>query len=105
MADCATISSLATAGGTLVLGVATFASVRSANRAARTAERSLQAGLRPLLMPARPEDPAEKVFWVDGHAALVGKGRAIVEVVDEIVYLAIPMRNVGAGIAVLHGWH
>ena len=96
---------MATAGGTMVLAVATFVSVRSANRAARTAERSLQAGLRPLLMPARPEDPAEKVFWVDGHGALVGKGRAVVEVVDEIVYLAMPMRNVGAGIAVLHGWH
>jgi hypothetical protein len=34
MADWVTISSLATAGGTLVLAAATFASVRSANRAA-----------------------------------------------------------------------
>jgi hypothetical protein len=32
MADWATISSLATAAGTLVLAVATFASVRSSNR-------------------------------------------------------------------------
>jgi len=32
---------LATAGGTLVLATATFASVRSGNRTARTAERSL----------------------------------------------------------------
>jgi len=47
--DWPTISSLATAGGTLVLGVATFASVRSGNRAARTAERALQVGLRPVL--------------------------------------------------------
>ena len=39
MPDWATISSLATAGGTLVLAVATFASVRSANRAAHSAER------------------------------------------------------------------
>ena len=38
MADWATISSLATAGGTLVLAVAIFASVRSANRSARIAE-------------------------------------------------------------------
>ena len=51
MADWATISALATAGGTLVLAVATFASVRSGNRAARLAERSLELGLRPLLMP------------------------------------------------------
>ena len=39
--DWVTISALATAGGTLVLALATFASVRSANRAARVAERSL----------------------------------------------------------------
>ena len=36
--DWATVSSLATAGGTLVLATATFASVRSANRSARIAE-------------------------------------------------------------------
>ena len=41
MADWVTISSLATAGGTLVLAVATFSSVKSANRSARVAERSL----------------------------------------------------------------
>jgi len=38
MADWVTISSLATAGGTLVLAAGTFASVRSANRASRVAE-------------------------------------------------------------------
>ena len=57
MADWVTISSLATATGTLVLATATFASVRSANRTARAAERSLQAGLRPLLIPSRFDDP------------------------------------------------
>jgi hypothetical protein len=48
--DWPTISQLATAGATLLLAVCTYASVRSANRAARTAERSLLAGLRPLLL-------------------------------------------------------
>ena len=49
MTDWATISSLATAGGTLVLAVATFASVRSSNRTARLAELSLQEfGLTPV---------------------------------------------------------
>jgi hypothetical protein len=105
MADWATISSLATAGGTLVLAVATFASVRSANQAARTAERALQVGLRPLLMPSRLEDRVEKVMWVDEHWARVGGGKAAVEVVDGIIYLAMSLRNVGTGIAVLHGWH
>jgi hypothetical protein len=59
VADWQTISSLATAGGTLVLAVATFSAVRSANRSARIAEESLLTG----------------------------------------------MRNVGPGIALLHGWH
>ena len=48
MADWVTISSLATAGGTLVLALATFGSVRSANRSARVAEESLLASVRPL---------------------------------------------------------
>jgi hypothetical protein len=52
MADWATISSLATAGGTLVLAVATFSSVKSANRSARLAEQSLMVGLRPVLVPS-----------------------------------------------------
>ena len=65
MADWVTISALATAGGTLVLAGATYASVRSANRAARVAERSLLAGLRPLLMPSRLDDPPQKVTFVD----------------------------------------
>jgi hypothetical protein len=105
MTDWVTISSLATAGGTLVLAAATFASVRSANRAARTAERALQVGLRPLLVPSRLEDPMLKVMWVDGHHARLEGGRASVEVVDGVIYLAMSLRNVGSGMAVLHGWH
>jgi hypothetical protein len=64
--DWNTVSSLATGGGTLVLALATFASVRSANRAARAAERSLLAGLRPLLVPSRLEDSEQKVFFMGG---------------------------------------
>ena len=78
MADWVTISSLATAGGTLVLAAATFASVRSANRSARVAERALQVGLRPLLTPSKLEDPLIKVLWVDGHHARIEGGRAAV---------------------------
>jgi hypothetical protein len=105
MADWVTISSLATAGGTLVLAAATFASVRSANRAARTAERALQVGLRPLLVPSRLEDPLIKVMWVDGHYARLEGGRAAVEVADGVIYLAVSLRNVGSGMAVIHGWY
>ena len=40
MTDLATIASLATAGGTLVLAVATFVSVRQGNRATRISEQA-----------------------------------------------------------------
>ncbi len=105
MADWVTISSLATAGGTLVLAEATFASVRSANRSARVAERALQVGLRPLLVPSKLEDALIKVLWVDGHFARLEGGRACVEVADGVMYLAMSLRNVGSGMAVIHGWH
>jgi hypothetical protein len=104
MADWVTISALATAGGTLVLAGATFASVRSANRAARAAERSLLAGLRPLLMPSRHGDPPQKVGFVDEKWLLAPGGMGAAEATDDAVYLAIALRNAGAGIAVLHGW-
>ncbi|MBV9101550.1 MAG: hypothetical protein JO198_10985 [Candidatus Dormibacteraeota bacterium] len=104
MADWVTISALATAGGTLVLAVATFASVRSANRAARVAERSLLVGLRPLLMPSRLEDGAQKVGFADEHFVMVPGGGGSAEVTDNAVYLVMSVRNAGNGIAVLHGW-
>jgi hypothetical protein len=105
MTDWTTISALATAGGTLVLAVATFASVRSANRSARAAERALQVGLRPLLMPSRLEDPTQKIRWVDEHWVHLDGGRASVEVAEENIYLAMSVRNAGNGIAVLQSWH
>jgi hypothetical protein len=105
MTDWATTASMATAGATLVLAAGTFASVRSANRAARTAERALLAGLRPVLAPSRLEDPTDKIMWVDNHWAKLNGGRACIELVDGNIYLAMSLRNVGAGIAVLQGWH
>src|SRR5579872_3026670 len=104
MADWATISALATAGGTLVLAGATFASVRSANQAARTAERSMLAGLRPVLMPSRLNDPEQKIGFTDKWFMAPGGG-GIAEVADQVVYLAFGVRNAGSGIAVLHGWY
>jgi hypothetical protein len=95
---------LATAVGTLVLGAATFASVRSANRTARTAERSLLEGLRPLLVASRLQDPPEKVSFVDQHWVRVNGGHGTVEVTDEVIYLTMALRNIGRGMAVLHGW-
>jgi hypothetical protein len=99
-----TMASLATAFGTLVLAVATFASVRSSNLSARSAERALLEGIRPVLMATRVQDPAEKVGFVDDHWVVVPGGRGSVEVTDDVVYLAVALRNVGNGLAVLHGW-
>lgn len=104
MADWQTISSLATAGGTLVLAVATFTAVRSSNRTARVAEQSLLTTMRPLLLPSLADDPVHKVLWSDRHVARVAGGRAIVEEEDEVIYLAMGLRNVGSGLALLHGW-
>jgi hypothetical protein len=102
--DWATVSSLATAGGTLVLALATFASVRSANRAARAAEGALQEGLRPVLVASRLQDPPEKVRFADGRWVRVPGGCGVVERDDGNIYLAMALRNVGRGLAVLHGW-
>jgi hypothetical protein len=104
MADAATISSLATAGGTLVLAIATFSSVRSSNRSARVAERSLYAGTRPVLIPSSEDDPVGRVRFGDEHLVIVpGHGGELVAG-EKAVYLAIGLRNGGAGVAVLHGW-
>jgi hypothetical protein len=104
MADWVTISSLATAGGTLVLAVATFGSVKSANRAARIAELSMLSGLRPLLIPSREDDPVEQVRFGDGRVLTVAGHGASVELADNNLYLAIGVRNGGSGLAVIHGW-
>jgi hypothetical protein len=103
-ADWVTISALATAGGTLVLALATFASVRSANRSARLAERSLLVGMRPLLVHSRLDDPTQKISFADDRWLVVEGGRAAAGASLEAVYLAISVRNAGAGIALLHGW-
>jgi hypothetical protein len=89
-----------------VLAVATFASVRSANRAARAAERSLLAGLRPLLVPSRLEDSQQKVYFAGGAHVLVPGGRAVVreDEQEQVIFLAASLRNAGTGLAVLHGW-
>jgi hypothetical protein len=104
VADWVTISALATAGGTLALAASTFGSVRSANRAARVAEQSLLANLRPLLVPSRIDDPAQEVPFSDDRLIMLPGGGAVVETTDNAIYLAISLRNVANGIAVLHGW-
>src|SRR5690348_14766185 len=105
MADWVTISSLATAGGTLVLAVATFSSVRSANRSARAAERSLLAGVRPILIPSRDDDSPELVRFGEGVVLTVPGHGAAINLENGRVYMALALRNGGTGLAVIHGWH
>jgi hypothetical protein len=105
VADITTIAELGTAGGTLILAIATFGAVRSANRAARVAERSLQIGLQPLLVDSRPEDPPEPAVFGSGKILMPGNGLAAIEVDGDNIAMAVPLRNLGAGMAILHGWH
>jgi hypothetical protein len=93
-----------TSVGTLALAGATFATVRSSNRSARIAERALMAGQRPLLTPSQPEDPDVQVQFADGRVFAVSGGRALVREDGTVVYLAIALRNAGAGMALLRGY-
>jgi hypothetical protein len=104
MTDWATIASFATAGGTLVLAAATFSAVRSSNKSARIAERSFQIGLRPVLAPSRIQDAPQKVMFVDRHWVTLEGGQAVVEEIDDVIYLAMMVRNVGRGMAVIESW-
>lgn len=105
MTDWVTISSLATAGGTLVLAAATFSSVKSANRAARTAERSLLIGLRPVLIPSRDDDPVEHVRFGDDHRIEIRGHGGVLSAENGRVYMGVGLRNAGSGLAVIHGWY
>jgi hypothetical protein len=104
MADWATISSLATAGGTLVLAVATFAAVKSSNQSARIAEQALQEQRRPLFVQSRQEDPAQRIMFGDQHWFTVTGSRGVAEFEEGVVYLVMSLRNAGAGIGVCQAW-
>ncbi|MGF1428129.1 hypothetical protein [Kitasatospora sp. LaBMicrA B282] len=104
MADWDVISALATAGGTLVLAGASFASIRSADRAAQSAERAVLASLRPLLINSRQEAPHQKLIWQDGHRAHLAGSAGYLGHSEGNLYLAASIRNVGPGLAVIHGW-
>jgi hypothetical protein len=99
-----TTATAATAAGTLILAVATFSSVRSAQRSARATERSLLAGIRPVIVSSRLEDPMVKVGFMDDRWLRVPGGQAVAEVTDDAIYLAVSLRNVGNGLAVLDRW-
>jgi hypothetical protein len=104
MANWVTISSLATAGGTLVLAVATFSSVRSASRSAKVSERAFLAANLPLIVPSQLTDPPEKVRFQDDRWVKLQGGHAYADVNDDVIYFAIALRNAGQGLALLDRW-
>lgn len=99
-----TVADLGTALGTLVLALATFASVRSGIRAARLSERSLLEGIRPLVLPSRLQDEVQKVGFADDHWIHLPGGHGAAEVTADAIYLTMSIRNVGPGLAVLNAW-
>jgi len=87
-----------------VLATATFASVRSANRSARVAEVALQEQRRPVLVHSRSDDRGQTIGFADGRWVNIPGGGAAIEATTDAVYLALSLRNVGAGLAVLQAW-
>jgi hypothetical protein len=87
-----------------VLAVATFSSVKSANRSARVAERALLVGMRPVLIPSREDDPLERIRFGDGQLVQVPGHGGTAELHNDVVYLGLGVRNGGNGLAVIHGW-
>jgi hypothetical protein len=55
-------------------------------------------------VPSRTEDPAVKAGFQDDVWFSVPGGQGIASGTDVAVYFVIAVRNVGTGIAVLHGW-
>ncbi len=53
-------------------------------------------------LPSSRDGP--KIRWGDDHWAPLSNGRAVLEEEGGVIYMAMSLQNVGAGIAVLHGW-
>ena len=87
-----------------MLAAATFSSVRSSSRSARSTERALMAGLLPVLVPSHMQDPPERIRFADDHWVEPSGGHAVLEAGPSAIYLAMTLRNVGRGLAVLDRW-
>jgi hypothetical protein len=59
---------------------------------------------RPVLVQSRLDDPMQKIMFIDGHWVHLSGSGAVIENLDGTIYLAMSLRNVGAGIGVLQGW-
>jgi hypothetical protein len=56
-------------------------------------------------MSSRFQDSEQKIQFLEGNFLRVTGGGATLEVADGAVYMVISVRNVGTGLAVMHGWH
>jgi hypothetical protein len=65
---------------------------------------ALQEQRRPVLVHSRSDDRGQTIGFADGRWVDIPGGGAAVEVTTDAVYLALSLRNVGAGLAVLQGW-
>ncbi len=104
----ATLAGVAvTAVATAVLAFVTWWAVKGADRTARAAEQTLALQTRPLLVPARSDDPAQHIVFHYGHELEpdAAGGRAVLQDTGESIYMGIALRNVGLGLALLYGWH
>lgn len=104
MANLGSISSLITGVGTLALAVSTVSSVRASNRSAKASEQALRISNRPLLIASHIYDPEEKFRFLDSRWIKVSGGHAFVEAGEQAIYLAISIRNIGQGVAILNSW-
>lgn len=104
MTDWTTVSALATGGGTLVLALATFSSVRAANRSAKVSERALLVANLPILVSSHIYDPEDKIRFREDKWVKVKGGHAHAEVSRDAIYFVISVRNAGQGPAVLDSW-
>lgn len=57
-----------------------------------------------MLVHSRSDDRGRAIGFVDGRWANIPGGGAAIEVTTDAVYLALSLRNVGAGLAVLQAW-
>jgi len=55
-------------------------------------------------MPSRADDVTQKIMFGDEHWVKLPGGQGSAEATDEAVYFTLSLRNVGTGMAVLHGW-
>jgi hypothetical protein len=97
---------IVTAVSTTILAVATFWAVQASKVTAEAAQRTIGLGTRCLLVPTRPGDPDQSVVF-HGRAEpriIVPPASAVVRKQGDEMRLAIALRNVGPGLALLYGW-